>query len=253
MSTNDTTHGNRATRRRSGRLLWLALAAILATPGCGYVKNVRNDFMDCFVIGAGVITPVVKTEEGYKGLGYIPPSIGIYVEATDLLHLGALYKASADIEMDRRATGIVIDQRKKIGFGPFHYVDIEQEPILSNEYKRRNNDMDGWRKQMKRLEDPIFSRPGKQLIYDGRDTSGRWWLHRGWQDWEMLSIEIAIPEPFILHSGINFKFGFDPSQIFDLFLGIFGLDLYGDNAFRFNGDLRYESEDDIVLPERIRY
>ena len=133
------------------------------------------------------------------------------------------------------------------------YTNIEQEPIIANDYKRRGNDLDGWRKHMRRLRDPIFDRPGKQLIYDKRVRDDKWWLHRGWQDWEMLSVEVAIPEPFILHSGINVKLGFDPSQIFDLALGLFGLDLYSDNAYRFNGDLRFTEVDDIDVPEKVRY
>ena len=247
LTLNKRAHGN-------GRgWLLCTLLLLLAPQGCGYVKNVRNDLMDCFIIGAGAITPVVSTEDGPKGVGYIPPSIGVYIEATDLLHFGALYKASADIEMDRRATGIVVDRREKYGFGPIHYTNIEQEPIIANDYKRRGNDLDGWRKHMRRLRDPIFERPGKQLIYDKRVHDDKWWLHRGWQDWEMLSVEVAIPEPFILHSGINARLGFDPSQIFDLALGLFGLDLYGDNAYKFNGDIRYTDVDDIDVPEKVRY
>ena len=57
------------------------------------------------------------------------------------------------------------------------------------------------------------------------------WLSQGWQDWETISIEVAIPEPFILHSGFYARVGVDPSQVFDLFLGLFGLDLYGDAAY----------------------
>lgn len=233
---------------RQGRPRALAAIAALAviaamTPGCGYVKNLRDDAMDCFMFGAGVVTPVASTESGKVGVGPIPPSIGIYVEATDLLHLGALYKVSGDIEWDRRGTGIVVDSRKKFGIGPIHYTDVKQEPIIANDYKRRDNDMDGWRTNMNRLRDPLFRRPGKQLIFDDRRESSRWVLHRGWQDWETFSIEVAIPEPFFFHSGINFRVGFDPSQVFDLLLGIFGLDLYDDNAFKANGELRFPPQE----------
>ncbi len=230
----------------------IVLSLLLLPQGCGYFKNIRDDAMDCFMIGAGVVTPVVPTKEGAKGTGSFPPSFGVYVEATELLHLGFLYKVSADIEMDRRGTGIVADRRFKVGVGPIHYIDVQQEPIIANDFKRRGNQMDGWRRNMQKLRDPIFERPGKQVVFDKRVKGGKWWLHRGWQDWEMFSVEIAIPEPFFFHSGINFRVGFDPSQVFDLLLSLVGLDLYGDNAYRANGDLRYVEEDEEA-PEKIQY
>jgi len=245
-----------APRDARGRTAILVLSLLLLPQGCGYFKNVRDDFLDCFIFGAGVVTPVAKTKEGSKGLGPIPPSFGIYVEATDFLHAGALYKASGDVEWDRRGLGVVADVRTKIGLGPVHYTDIRQYPIRTNDYKKRGNKFDGWRDHMQELEDPVFGRPAKRLIYDERVKDGKWFLHRGWQDWETFSVEIAIPEPFFFHSGINLRVGFDPSQVFDFLLSIVGLDLYQDNAFKLNGDVRYPSdpgEDDEATPERIRY
>ena len=49
----------------------------------------------------------------------------------------------------------------------------------------------------------------------------------------MFSLEVAIPEPFILHSGINARVGFDVSEVFDLALGLICIDFYDDNAFTF--------------------
>ena len=237
------------TRPALAVLLFLALAP----QGCGYLKNVRNDLMDCFMIGAGITTPVRGDADQTIASGSIPPSFGVYVEATDFVHLGLLYKNSDDIEMDRRATGIVSDRRFKAGLGPLHYIDIQQEPVIASDWKWRGNDLDGWRDNMRRLRDPLFGRPGKQLIYDKKAEGGQWFLHRGWQDWETFSVEIAIPEPFLFHTGINLRLGVDPSQIFDLFLGIIGLDLYQDDAYRFNGDIRFETTPIEDLPEKIRY
>jgi hypothetical protein len=244
-------HSSRIAPR--GWLIAVTLGLALATQGCGYLKNVRDDLMDCFMIGGGVVTPVMPGDDGPIATGSIPPSFGVYLEATEFLHLGALFKASADIEMDRRATGLVADQRLKLGIGPFHYIDVKQTPIHANDYKWRGNDLDGWRENMRRLKDPIFGRPGKQLIFDKRNDDGKWVLHRGWQDWETFSVEIAIPEPFILHSGINFRVGIDPSQIFDLALGLFGIDLYNDNAYRANGDIRFQKKEPTDETEKIRY
>ena len=226
-------------RRLHGVLVLALLGAILiGASGCGYVKNLRDDTMDCFILGAGVVPPVVPTGDGdTEAVGFLPPSIGLYVQATDFMHLGGLWKISGDVEMDRRGLQTCVDQRAKVGLGPLHYIQRKQTPLSANAYKVEGNQMDGWREHMRELKDPIFNERAKKLIY--RSTYAQLFLHRGWQDWEMFSVEVAIPEPFILHSGLNLRLGFDPSQVFDLVLGIFTIDLYDDNAFELNGDLQH--------------
>ena len=231
-----------ARSRCFGRLVAVALlgSVLSAASGCGYLKNLRDDFNDCFILGAGIVTPVAPTSGGNQAVGPLPPSIGIYAEATEFLHLGALYKASADLEWDRRGMSIVADERAKIGLGPLHYVNVTQKPIIANAYKVEGNQMDGWRQHMRSLTDPVFSRPAKELIFESPLPEP--FLQRGWQDWEVISLEVAIPEPFLLHSGLNVRAGVDPSQIFDFVLGIFCIDLYDDNAFTFGGDLQFPVE-----------
>jgi len=215
---------------RRGLLVAVVAVGTLGAYGCGYLKNLRDDTMDCFILGAGYTPAVVPTKPESKALGFLPPSIGVYVEATQFMHLGAIYKVSGDVEWDRRALGVVADRRGKVGLGPLHYVMIDQEVLLGNAYKSEDNQLDGWREHMRRLRDPIFQASAKELAYS--HNFGLPYLYRGWQDWETFSLEIAIPEPFILHSGFNARVGFDPSQVFDLVLGVVGIDFYSDNAFR---------------------
>ncbi len=221
---------------------WLMVAllgcVVVWATGCGYLKNTRDDFKDCFILGAGVVVPVVPGEDENIAVGLLPPSLGIYLEATEFFHLGGIYKVSGDLEWDRRACGIVVDKRTKVGIGPLHYVDVEQWPIWVNDYKSEGNKMDGWREYMRDFKDPVFGRPAKELIFE-KKYGALPFLHRGWQDWEVFSLEIAIPEPFILHSGFNVRAGVDPSQMFDFVLGVFCLDLYDDNAYRFFGALQH--------------
>ena len=228
-------------KRRLTALLTLCVLTLIAMSGCGYLKNVRDDTMDCFILGGGVVTPVVPQEEGNQAVGFLPPSIGVYVQATDFMHLGGLYKITGDVEMDRRGLAVVGDHRAKAGLGPLHYVMVQQTPILANAYKEEGNQMDGWREHMRRLKDPLLNSSAKELVYDS--PMPRPFLHRGWQDWEMFSVEVAIPEPFILHSGLALRAGFDPSQVFDLALGLFCIDLYDDNAYRFGGKLQHPVEE----------
>ncbi|MFO7957438.1 MAG: hypothetical protein R6X33_10100 [Candidatus Brocadiia bacterium] len=240
--------------RRAVRTLALLVAAgglLLASAGCGHMKNIRDDAMDVGTLAVGVVPPVVPGEPT-RAVGPIPPAAGIYLEATEFFHLGALYKATGDAEWDRRGAGLTVDIRRKLGIGPFHDVFIEQHPVLVNAYKMPNNEMDGWRAHMRDLSDPLFGAPAKTLIYEAQETTipnefgeegYSWmslpWMSRGWQDWEMFSVEVAIPEPFILHSGIYFRAGVDPSQVFDLVLSIVGLDLYDDAAYDWEGNLKY--------------
>jgi hypothetical protein len=206
----------------------------------------RDDALDCFILGAGVVPPVAPTEDGNQAVGLLPPSLGIYMEATEFFHLGALFKASADLEWDRRGLGTVVDRRLKAGAGPLHYASVWQKPVCANAYKdaEEPNQMDGWREHMSNLRDPVFDMPAKELVFEDRLDEGKWWLARGWQDWEMFSLEVAIPEPFILHSGLNVRAGFDPSQVFDFLLGLATVDLYDDNAYCLDGTLQHSAVGD---------
>ena len=227
---------------RKWAMVTLIGLAVAGGSGCGYLKNVRDDALDCFILGAGVVPPVAPMEGENKAMGFLPPSLGIYLEATEFFHLGGLFKASADLEWDRRGMGVMLDRRLKAGIGPLHYESIWQKPIWANAYKdaEEANQMDGWREHMRNLRDPVFNKPAKELIFQDRLDEGKWWLAKGWQDWETFSVEIAIPEPFILHSGFNFRAGFDPSQVLDFVLGLVTIDLYDDDAYcPFTGKLQH--------------
>jgi len=225
---------------------------LLSTTGCGYFKNVRDDVMDLGTFAVGAVPPVVREDDNYEGVGPIPPAMGIYLQATDFCHLGALYKMTKDIEWDRRGAGVVKDARGKFGIGPFHHVRIEQEPIAPNRYKDPNSEMVGWHEHMARLGEPWFGIGAKDMIFEpqgymplpwdagplGIDGSLPW-MPYGWQDWETISAEIAFPEPFLLHSGFYIRAGFDPSQLLDLLFSVVGLDLYQDAAYDVCGNLKH--------------
>ncbi len=231
----------------------LTAALVTLTTGCGYFKNVRDDLMDCGSIAVGGVPPLVKSGAERKVVGIVSPCAGVYVQATDFCHLGGLYKITGDVEWDRRGAGVMIDRRKKLGLGPFSRLFITQEPIRANDYKIPHASMEPWRRHMAAMRDPLFNRPAKELIFEPELTTfytakPEWQmtcealpqLPFGWQDWEMLSVEVGIPEPFILHSGIYLRLGFDPSQVFDLLLTTFGYDLYDDAAYNRDGSLKYQ-------------
>jgi len=241
-------------RIRSGLALTALLGLVFGLgSGCGYFKNVRDDFMDIGTFAVGYVPPVICEKARAEGKGLLPPALGIYAQASDFCHLGLLGKSTGDCEWDRRGWGTTHDSRRKFGLGPFHHVWIRQSPMCVNLYKIPHNEMQGWHDHMDRLKDPIFHSPAKTMIFEP-DTLHWWypwcpsptchyerlpWLPLGWQDWECISLEIALPEPFILHSGFYLRVGFDPSQIFDFALCVVGLDLYQDAAYFRNGQLRY--------------
>jgi hypothetical protein len=236
---------------RGGLLLAVLAASMLSSTGCGYLKNVRDDFLDIGTVAVGIVPPVVPTASGPKAIGFIPPAFGAYVQVTDLFHLGAIYSATGDLVWDRRGYGVMTDVRRKFGLGPIHDVYIKQVPILTNAYKRPEGKMAGWQAHMDAMKDPIFGASAKTMVFkpqpwaladygiDNVSWESLPWLSHGWQDWETVSVEVAIPEPFILHTGFYARVGVDPSQAFDFLLGIFGVDLYGDAAYNFNGSLKY--------------
>jgi hypothetical protein len=222
----------------SARKAWLAVLAIVlgasclvGVSGCGYAKNVGDDFRDIFILGAGVTPPVLSTEQGVKVAGLLPPSIGLYVQATDFIHFGGLIKSSTDLEWDRRGYGMVADRRAKAGFLFWHWERKQQDPIYVNAYKATGNELDPWREFMRSAKDPLFKTSAKELIYDRSAAGAEPYLSRGWQGWETFEVEIALPEPCLLHTGLNFRFGVDLSEVFDFALSLVGLDIYGDAAY----------------------
>lgn len=253
-----------------GLVALLSLMCVAA--GCGYVKNVRDDLLDVGSFAIGGVPPVVPFSEGAQAVGPLPPAIGVYVELTEFLHFGYLYKATGDIQWDRRSLGTMIDTRRKVGFGPFHSVTIKQEPICADAYKTPGGPMEAWRQHMADLKDPLFQRDAKVLIYEPEEyapemevssyetylriASGSGgggmaetdeslpFLYRGWQDWETISVEVAVPEPFLLHSGFYIGVGCDPSQVFDLALSLLCIDIYDDAAYEFwSGDYRFLTDE----------
>ncbi len=229
------------------------VAAMGLTTGCGYFLNVRDDFADIGTFAIGAVTPVACENYRAKARGPIPPTGGIYLQASDFAHLGLLGKLTTDLEWDRRACGVMADARRKIGLGPFHHVAIWQEPIYPSIYKIPHNEMEGWHRHMRELGAPFCHIPAKTMIFDPEPQHCYvpWrfepvWSYRalpffpcGWQDWECISAEIAIPEPFILHTGFYLRLGIDPSQIFDFALSLICLDLYQDAAYDLCGNLLY--------------
>ena len=252
----------------------LLLGILYVCSGCGYVKNVRDDFNDCFIAGVGITPPVIKTADGSRAMGPIPCSAGVYIEATNFCHLGALKKCSGDAVWERRGHGLVADQRTKLGLGPWHSIKIRQDPARATCYLRTGNYLDEWREHMRNLRDPIWESPAKTLIYNeavyaerlaakaavGEPTSAvsardrDWWratsseddpgalaedaepqrlpyMYRGWQHWQFFALELALPELLFTKTGYNVRFGFDPSEVFDLIAGIFAFDPYDDRAF----------------------
>jgi hypothetical protein len=222
--------------------------------GCatGYLKNMRDDVLDLGTLAVGLVPPVVPGEDGEPvAVGLIPPAFGLYFQFTEFFHLGALYKITGDLAWDRRGYGTIVDKRTKIGVGPFHYVNIQQTPKTGSPYKFPGSVMAGWQEHMNDLRDPVFHAPAKTMIFEpvGRDPdkfyiddydyTGLPYLHRGWQDWEFISMEVAIPCPFICHHGFYFRAGVDPSQILDLAFSMIGLDLYADAAYNLDGSLKY--------------
>ncbi len=230
-----------STKSRAARvavLIIMAAVVVIGASGCGYLKNVRDDVMDIGTAAVGVVPPVVPSDAGPKAVGPLPPAIGVYAQVTDFFHAGALKKYTGDAEWDRRGLAVTADSRTKVGVGPWHYVRINQKPAAANAYKETDNDLDAWRSHMADLKDPFFEAPAKELIYREKYAAMPY-LYKGWQDWETVSAEIAIPEPFITHSGFYVRLGIDPSQVFDAALSIVGLDLYSDAAYNFDGSLKY--------------
>lgn len=213
---------------KSLSLMVLVSLMMLVSAGCHYAQNRLDDFCDIFSLGIG--GTVARDTP-------LPPALGLYVEVTEGLHLGGMLYKGYMLELDRRGAAVTrVNEDTRWGIGPFHKWERDETYVAGNRYKSD---------RMQRWEDRMMARQVKALAFDGKlhpkavkVPAKRMRFHdvklgplpRGYQDWGFVSIDLAICEPFLLHAGVRMRVGVDFSQFADFFVGIFGLDMYGDDA-----------------------
>lgn len=194
--------------------------------GCGtsrYMTNRAADFQDIFQIAGGV-----TAENPYTGM--IPPSLGIHVQASEFLNLGAIHFSGLLSEQDGRGHFAGFESRTRFGLGPWQQIKIDQDYAGGREnYFKKMGTL--WSDRMHSPDLRFMNRPAKNLHYQTllSPEEGCPILHRGWQYWENISLELAISEPFITHFGFHTRLGLDISEVSDALLGWFGLDFKHDD------------------------
>jgi len=191
----------------------------LTITGCRYVANRMYDFHDIFQMGVGISSENPKS-------GMLPPSLGVHVQATEVINLGALHFSGYTTEWDGRGFFAGPESRTRFGFGPFQSIMIEQDYAKGSEnYFKKENVR--WTSRMNSRDMRWNNTAAKELNYHFwgyKMHNGFPVLHRGWQYWENFNVEVGISEPLITHLGINFRLGFDPSEVSDWILGFFLID-----------------------------
>lgn len=206
----------------------IAGVLFLTSTGCTYLQNRVDDLGDIFIVGIGG-TAARETP--------FPPALGLYAEATEFLHLGGMLYHGYMLEVDRRGASVTeVEEDTRWAIGPFHKWCRDESCLVGNGYKE--GEMPGWEERMERkaIESPVFEGPldarlkrvpAKRMRYVEAELGP---FPRGWQDWGFIGLDAALSEPFLLHAGIRAKLGVDISQVVDFVVGVFYLDLYGDDA-----------------------
>jgi chemotaxis protein MotB len=179
------------------------------------MTNRYYDFRDTFDLGAGF-----STENSCSGM--LPPALGVYLEATDFAHLGAITHYGYIAETDMRGSGVYYEERCRMGFGPWQALHLDQDyanAAYKNYFKTPNT---RWERWMKSSLNSFCDAPAKELVYThwAKEMQYRcFMLHRGYQYWEYMGAEAAICDPFLTHFGFYLRAGFDVSEVSDFLLG----------------------------------
>lgn len=201
-------------------------ALTLGINGCAsrYAVNRMADFRDIFQFGLGLTTENPKS-------GVIPPTVGLYVQLTEFLNAGAVTFHGKTWEMDGRGFFSGMEDRTRIGILPYQELMIDQDYGEGSEnYFKKSDTL--WNDRMGSKAMRWGNASAKELNYENWSIARRQGspiMHRGWQYWENINVEIGIPEPFITHFGLNLRLGFDPSEIFDWILGFTTFDFKKDD------------------------
>lgn len=205
--------------------LFLLLAALTLSSGCRYIANRYYDMRDTFAVGVGVTGENPVT-------GIVPPSLGLYVEATDWLHLGAIHYNGYTAECDLRGTFVGPESETRFGLLWWQMIRKNQsypEACYLNKFKDQDFP---WTHRMESLGMRHDGVPAKRVHYEHYQSyliRGTGLLHRGWQYWEYAGFEAAICEPFVTHAGVMMRAGFDMSEVFDFLLGFACVDFKHDD------------------------
>lgn len=206
----------------------------MSTTGCSaYMKSRYYDFRDTFMMGAGA-----TAEVGEAPTWPFPPSLGVYVEASEFMHLGAITHNGVFAEVEGRGAGAGLESRTRVGIGPFHGSAIWQEYSTNNHFKRSDTP---WQERMNQnnLDYILFFKfnktvPAKELGHFDQPFDMDWQFfdfERGWQHWLTIGGEAAISDP-ITHLGFTLRLYLDPSEFTDFLLGWFTIDFKRDDILK---------------------
>ncbi|MCX7049934.1 MAG: hypothetical protein NTX50_31185 [Candidatus Sumerlaeota bacterium] len=222
-------------------LIFAVLACLgLVMSGCRYAHNRLYDFCDIFQAGVGVTSQNPDS-------GMVPPAIGVHVQASEFMNLGAVYFNGSTAEMDGRGFFAGPESRQRYGLLCFQRLKIDQS-YTSGSMNYFKQSQSQWTKRMNSRAMRWSEAPAKELDYDywAEDIhEGYPILYRGWQYWENIGVEFALSEPFLTHLGFDVRFGIDPSEVSDFVLGFFGVDFQSD-------DLTEDEYEEMVGPQYLR-
>lgn len=199
--------------RIGGCLILVCL--LLTSTGCRYLTNRYYDMRDTFAVGVGVTTENPVT-------GVVPPSLGVYLDLTDLFQFGAIHYNGYTAELDMRGSFIGPEAYTRVGFLWWQMLYKNQSYENALYYNKFKDEKFAWCHRMESVGMTKYGRAAKEVHYEriaDYKTHGTWLLHRGWQYWEYTGLEFAISEPFLTHAGLMARFGIDLSEVSDFVLG----------------------------------
>lgn len=204
---------------RMTMLMSLAVT-VFATTGCRYLANRYYDFRDVFEVGAGITGENPET-------GVVPPALGLHVQATDFLTLGAITFNGEIAELDHRGTFVGPQSTTQMGFlfwQRYQNYENYRNASVMNSFKDTEFP---WCQRLSSINMMWMGRPAKSLNYDNWSLAmqkGSFLAPHGWQYWASTGFQLALCDPLLTHMGFTLKASFDLSEVSDFLLGVLCID-----------------------------
>ena len=219
-------------RAAVSRLGILALL-LVCTAGCARESNGGRYFTNRYYDFRDLTHMAIGGTSANSFTGIFPPSLGAYVQVTDLLKLGAITHNGATMEVDHRGSGAYLEQRTRLGLLTWEGIYLRQyyDSASYTNYFKGGNTL--WRKRMHQPENYWLGAPPKDYHYDHWDSDLQYscgpLMHNGWNHILNSQAELALCDPIFTKLGFTLRLGLDVSEIGDFLTGWFGLDMYGDD------------------------